>query len=371
MPTPSLQQGVRSSSANYLVAHVDGVAVDVEARPATSGGCSSNFPEDGVVLHTNHFRSPAFDGKDVSLWVMPDSPFRLERLRTRRPARRRDGLSLDTFRGAPRRSHELPLRRVLPSRRTHGPARPGRDGGLGADGPRREADVGRRRSPVHGPLPRARLFGASSPSRPPSSRTGRHDIRCGFGLITCQRAPGGDAKQRRAVRRRARRSPRRPSGLGFDSVWVCEHHFVDDGYLPSLLPMCAAIAARTERGSRSGTALLLAPLYEPLRLAEDAAVVDLISGGRLILGVRARLARGGVRARSRSRSVTGSDGWRMRSRSAGPAWAGERVGGDAARCRRDAASRPPGRSPDLDRRSDRSPRRGEPAGSPTASWPPR
>jgi len=77
----ALQRAPRSSSANYVVAHEDGIAIDVEAAPGDFSRLYLLFPEEGVLLHTNHFLSPAFDLKEVSLWAMPDSPFRLERAR--------------------------------------------------------------------------------------------------------------------------------------------------------------------------------------------------------------------------------------------------------------------------------------------------
>ena len=73
-------------------------------------------------------------------------------------------------------------------------------------------------------------------------------------------------------------------GLGLDLVWFTEHHFVDDGYLPSWIPVAAAMAARTKRVRFSCDVCLL-PFNHPLRLAEDLAVLDNISGGRVEIGV--------------------------------------------------------------------------------------
>jgi len=72
--------------------------------------------------------------------------------------------------------------------------------------------------------------------------------------------------------------------LGFDLVWVSEHHFVDDGYLPAFAPVAGAIAACTSR-IRISTDVALLPFHHPLRLAEDLAVLDNLSGGRMELGV--------------------------------------------------------------------------------------
>ncbi|MBS9376417.1 LLM class flavin-dependent oxidoreductase [Rhodococcus sp. B50] len=72
--------------------------------------------------------------------------------------------------------------------------------------------------------------------------------------------------------------------LGAGSVWFSEHHLFDDGYLTQPLTFAAAAAARTRR-IRLGTAILIAPLHSPVEVAEQAALVDLISDGRLDLGI--------------------------------------------------------------------------------------
>ncbi|MCB1748818.1 MAG: LLM class flavin-dependent oxidoreductase [Gammaproteobacteria bacterium] len=72
--------------------------------------------------------------------------------------------------------------------------------------------------------------------------------------------------------------------LGYDTIWLTEHHFADDGYSPSLVTLAGAIAARTER-VRIGFNLLLLPLYDAVRLAEDLAALDVISGGRIDVGL--------------------------------------------------------------------------------------
>jgi alkanesulfonate monooxygenase SsuD/methylene tetrahydromethanopterin reductase-like flavin-dependent oxidoreductase (luciferase family) len=74
--------------------------------------------------------------------------------------------------------------------------------------------------------------------------------------------------------------------LGADSLWFSEHHGFEDGYLPQPLTFAAAAAARTTR-VRLGTGILVAPLRKTAQLAEEAAVVDIISGGRLELGLGA------------------------------------------------------------------------------------
>lgn len=77
----------------------------------------------------------------------------------------------------------------------------------------------------------------------------------------------------------------RAEELGFDSAWVAQHHFNEsEGGLPSPLVFLAHAAARTSR-IRLGTGIITLPLEDPLRVAEDAAVLDLLAGGRLEVGV--------------------------------------------------------------------------------------
>jgi len=72
--------------------------------------------------------------------------------------------------------------------------------------------------------------------------------------------------------------------LGFDAAWVAEHHFSRVGMCPDALMVALAIAQKTKK-IRVGTAISIVPFHNPIRLAEQAALVDVLSGGRLDFGI--------------------------------------------------------------------------------------
>ena len=70
---------------------------------------------------------------------------------------------------------------------------------------------------------------------------------------------------------------------GYDAVWVAEHHFSTYSVCPSIHMMCTHFAANTTN-LRIGTGVSLAAFYNPIRLAEEVALLDLLSGGRVNWG---------------------------------------------------------------------------------------
>src|SRR4029434_365647 len=72
--------------------------------------------------------------------------------------------------------------------------------------------------------------------------------------------------------------------LGYHSVWIAEHHFNDYGLCPAPPVLAAFLAARTTR-LRFGMGVSLLPLHHPVDLAEQLAVLDVVSGGRLDVGI--------------------------------------------------------------------------------------
>lgn len=71
--------------------------------------------------------------------------------------------------------------------------------------------------------------------------------------------------------------------LGYDCAWIAEHHFRDYGVVPNTMLLLGNLAAKTQR-IRLGNAIVVMPFHHPLRVAEDAAMVDILSGGRLNFG---------------------------------------------------------------------------------------
>lgn len=107
-------------------------------------------------------------------------------------------------------------------------------------------------------------------------------LHLGIGLFTGQ-IPPGSPRSFHDEYRETLELVKLVEEIGLDAAWVSEHHFSADGYLPSLAPMLAAFAAVTER-IQLGTGVILAPFHDPIRLAEDFAVVDQLAGGRTIAG---------------------------------------------------------------------------------------
>tara|TARA_B100000676_G_scaffold94769_1_gene94628 strand:- start:116 stop:1165 length:1050 start_codon:yes stop_codon:yes gene_type:complete len=74
--------------------------------------------------------------------------------------------------------------------------------------------------------------------------------------------------------------------LGIDEIWIGEHHFSRHGLVSGIFSMLGNVAART-KNARIGTAIVVLPWRNPIQTAEEAAMVDVLSGGRLTLGVGA------------------------------------------------------------------------------------
>lgn len=108
-------------------------------------------------------------------------------------------------------------------------------------------------------------------------------MRFGVGDFSGQRPPGSPvAHDQLYVELLAQAEEIEAAGL--DSMWVSEHHFAEDGYMASVLPIAAALLARTRRITVA-TDRLAASLYDPVRLAEDVMALDLLSRGRFVLGL--------------------------------------------------------------------------------------
>src|SRR6478736_9707005 len=94
------------------------------------------------------------------------------------------------------------------------------------------------------------------------------------------RAPGADAATRQEIYARAVEQASYVDRHGHDALMISEHHASEDGYLPSPMLVASAFAAVTSRVPITVSALLV-NLYEPVRLAEDIAVLDHLSKGRV------------------------------------------------------------------------------------------
>jgi len=108
-------------------------------------------------------------------------------------------------------------------------------------------------------------------------------MRFGVGMYSAQRPPDSPHTHRE-LHEDMLRQARIADDAGLDSFWIAEHHFAEDGYAAAVIPVCAAVLGTTRRLT-AGTSIAIASFYHPLRLAEDAIALDLLSGGRFVLGI--------------------------------------------------------------------------------------
>src|ERR1044072_544158 len=92
------------------------------------------------------------------------------------------------------------------------------------------------------------------------------------------------AESSETVFNRGIKIPQAADELGFRNMWLAEHHFSTYGYLSRPLTFALHLANKTKR-LRVGTAVIVLPLHHPLVVAEEIATVDILSGGRLDIGL--------------------------------------------------------------------------------------
>ncbi|NYG57322.1 alkanesulfonate monooxygenase SsuD/methylene tetrahydromethanopterin reductase-like flavin-dependent oxidoreductase (luciferase family) [Nocardioides daedukensis] len=145
------------------------------------------------------------------------------------------------------------------------------------------------------------------------------------------RMTGTDRSQRQELYARALEQAAYADQRGHDALVLSEHHGAEDGYLPSPVPVAAAMAAVTSR-IRISIAALLVNLHEPLRLAEDLAVLDHLSGGRVSHTIGLGYRREEYALFGRPWSTRGAD-LEARIRVLLDAWSGEEFSHEGRRVR--------------------------------------
>ena len=104
----------------------------------------------------------------------------------------------------------------------------------------------------------------------------------GFGTFLLLQSPSARSDQE--IFERGVKIAQKADGLGFESIWCAEHHFSTYGYLSRPLMFATHLATQTEQ-IRVGSAVIVLPLHHPLIVAEEIATADLLSGGRLDVGL--------------------------------------------------------------------------------------